>query len=60
MKAENRNSRVVSWPGFLGVGEVLGAFEVGGVSGVILLLDKILHYFKDPKLWELWYSPYNG
>ena len=22
--------------------------------------DKILHYFKYPKLWELWYIPYNG
>ena len=27
---------------------------------VIRLMDKILHYFKDPKLWELWYIPYNG
>ena len=26
----------------------------------ILLMDKILHYFKYPKLWELWYIPYNG
>ena len=26
----------------------------------ILLMDKILHYPKDPKLWELWYIPYNG
>ena len=24
------------------------------------LMDKILHYFKYPKLWELWYMPYNG
>ena len=23
-------------------------------------MDKILHYFKDPKLWELWHIPYNG
>ena len=23
-------------------------------------MDKILHDPKDPKLWELWYSPYNG
>ena len=22
---------------------------------VILLMIKILHYLKDPKLWELWY-----
>ena len=21
---------------------------------------KILHYLKDPKLWELWYIPYYG
>ena len=26
----------------------------------ILLMDKILHDLKDPKLWELWYIPYNG
>ena len=23
-------------------------------------MDKILHDPKDPKLWELWYIPYNG
>ena len=27
---------------------------------VILLMDKILHDPKDPKLWELWYIPYYG
>ena len=27
---------------------------------VLLLMDKILHDPKDPKLWELWYIPYNG
>ena len=27
---------------------------------MVLLMDKILHYFKYPKLWELWYIPYNG
>ena len=26
----------------------------------IRLMDKILHYFKYPKLWELWYIPYYG
>ena len=26
----------------------------------IRLMDKILHDPKDPKLWELWYIPYNG
>ena len=30
-----------------------------GATG-ILLMDKILHDPKDPKLWELWYIPYNG
>ena len=27
---------------------------------MIRLMDKILHDPKDPKLWELWYIPYNG
>ena len=27
---------------------------------VVLLMDKILHDPKDPKLWELWYIPYYG
>ena len=27
---------------------------------IILLMDKILHDPKDPKLWELWYILYNG
>ena len=26
----------------------------------LLLMDKILHDPKDPKLWELWYIPYYG
>ena len=26
----------------------------------VLLMDKILHDPKDPKLWELWYIPYSG
>ena len=26
----------------------------------IRLMIKILHYLKDPKLWELWYIPYYG
>ena len=25
-----------------------------------ILMDKILHDPKDPKLWELWCIPYNG
>ena len=29
-------------------------------KGSLLLMDKILHDPKDPKLWELWYIPYNG
>ena len=24
----------------------------------LLLMMQILHYLKDPKLWELWYIPY--
>ena len=31
-----------------------------GDCGLIVLMDKILHDPKDPKLWELWYIPYNG
>ena len=27
---------------------------------LLRLMDKILHDPKDPKLWELWYIPYNG
>ena len=27
---------------------------------LLLLMDKILHDPKDPKLLELWYIPYNG
>ena len=27
---------------------------------LLLLMDKILHDLKDSKLWELWYTPYNG
>ena len=26
----------------------------------VLLMVYILHYLKDPKLWELWYIPYSG
>ena len=26
----------------------------------LLLMIKILHDLKDPKLWELWYIPYYG
>ena len=32
----------------------------GSVVQWIRLMDKILHDPKDPKLWELWYIPYNG
>ena len=32
----------------------------GTKLGVLLLMDNILHDPKDPKLWELWYIPYNG
>ena len=30
------------------------------LSGILRLMDKILHDLKDPKLWELWYIPDNG
>ena len=29
-------------------------------TSILLLMDKILHDPKDPKLWELWYIPYSG
>ena len=35
--------------------------KIGGLlrDGMkILLMIEILHYLKDPKLWELWYSLY--
>ena len=31
-----------------------------GTKYILRLMDKILHDPKDPKLWELWYIPYNG
>ena len=31
-----------------------------GPWGILRLMDKILHDRKNPKLWELWYIPYNG
>ena len=31
-----------------------------GQLATLRLMDKILHDPKDPKLWELWYIPYNG
>ena len=31
-----------------------------GVTVRVLLMIKILHYLKDPKLWELWYIPNSG
>ena len=46
----------------LGTGEECGATQ--GLktlkSQEILLMDKILHDPKDPKLWELWYIPFYG
>ena len=32
----------------------------GAQFQLLRLMDKILHDPKDPKLWELWYIPYNG
>ena len=31
-----------------------------GGLGKVLLMIQILHYLKDPKLWELWYVPHYG
>ena len=40
---------------------VLGGLQGMGCGlSLIRLMDKILHYLKDPKLWELWYIPYYG
>ena len=30
------------------------------MGAILRLMVKILHYLKDPKLWELWYIPYYG
>ena len=46
--------------GAAGVGLTFTSFGLQIHFGVIRLMDKILHYFKDPKLWELWYIPYYG
>ena len=27
---------------------------------LVLLMLQILHYLKEPKLWDLWYFPYYG
>ena len=32
-------------------------FMSSAVMILILLMIDILHYLKDPKLWELWYIP---
>ena len=34
--------------------------RLAAFDSVMRLMDKILHDPKDPKLWELWYIPYNG
>ena len=39
---------------------VWGSLGLAAPQCTILLMDKILHDPKDPKLWELWYIPYNG
>ena len=36
------------------------SFSIPKVLSALRLMDKILHDPKDPKLWELWYIPYNG
>ena len=35
-------------------------YKSRNIASMIRLMDKILHDPKDPKLWELWYIPYNG
>ena len=40
--------------------KTLYSMVFGPESLNIRLMDKILHDPKDPKLWELWYIPYNG
>ena len=35
-------------------------FSFYRVLDMFRLMDKILHDPKDPKIWELWYIPYNG
>ena len=37
-----------------------GSFTYNPKTTLQRLMDKILHDPKDPKLWELWYIPYNG
>ena len=29
-------------------------------KGTLLLMVEMLHYLKDPKLWEIWYIPNYG
>ena len=40
--------------------ELMTRFGYGALIMTILLMIEILHYLKDPKLWELWYIPYYG
>ena len=44
----------------LGLQVCLKVIEIEPLQCLIRLMDKILHDPKDPKLWELWYIPYNG
>ena len=39
---------------------IVGTRSCGSSNAHILLMVEILHYLKDPKLWELWYVPYYG
>ena len=43
-------------PGLLGFWESLGRWALTE----LLLMIELLHYLKDPKVWELWYIPYDG
>ena len=40
--------------------EVKKADRIQGAVSMVLLMTEILHYLKDPKLWELWSIPSYG
>ena len=46
--------------GFAAAGRSIFHRSSGTHVQVVLLMLAILHYLKDPKLWELWYIPSYG
>ena len=40
--------------------DMLTRLQGSGPLTILRLMVKILHYLKDPKLWELGYIPYYG